>query len=471
MPDEAPTLDLSAFDLRPAWAKGPSDGGGAAAPRPPRDRAPEDRRGGKYAGRDRGRHPGKPGRKPFGNRRDEKPPPPPPNPFPWLRIGFGVTAPAVETVAQQVRHTGKTFGLFEIARILLRNPASYTIDLSAVAPSPAEPFFAVAADGSVWLSKAAAVQHILRTRLEEFYRAETVGVDPPKGNFPVVAVCGMSGTLIGPPNHHDYERRLRELHREKFSRMDFEQFRFRLKMERDAEVVEKWRAAASQVTVYHPSGVEGDAPKLDNLAAVEAHFLAHHADANVAACTSVSIPGDPRAAKVDAGLAPLIQHVRSEEERFPLRLARSLSRALTAAGLRFHKNANRTTYVSASRTRHLDPDQVAVSDSVRRILEAIRAKPGIRRPHLLDQLAPPVPAPVPAPAPTEGEVTGEVAEAAPPPPDPAREAVVQDLLWLTHEGYVIEYADGRLESVPPPKNPPKEAAASAGGVQEQQPEA
>jgi hypothetical protein len=37
--------------------------------------------------------------------------------------------------------------------------------------------------------------------------------------------------------------------------------------------------------------------------------------------------------------------------------------------------------------------------------------------------------------------------------------VVNDLLWLTHEGYVIEFADGRLESVPPPKNPPKPEAA------------
>ena len=41
------------------------------------------------------------------------------------------------------------------------------------------------------------------------------------------------------------------------------------------------------------------------------------------------------------------------------------------------------------------------------------------------------------------------------PEEAAREAVTQDLLWLTHEGYVTEYADTRLESVPPPKNPAK----------------
>ncbi|MFM8886230.1 MAG: hypothetical protein ACKOKC_07440, partial [Chthoniobacterales bacterium] len=47
------------------------------------------------------------------------------------------------------------------------------------------------------------------------------------------------------------------------------------------------------------------------------------------------------------------------------------------------------------------------------------------------------------------------------PEEAARDAVIQDLLWLTHEGYVIEFADSRLESVQPPKNPPKPAVETA----------
>jgi hypothetical protein len=42
--------------------------------------------------------------------------------------------------------------------------------------------------------------------------------------------------------------------------------------------------------------------------------------------------------------------------------------------------------------------------------------------------------------------------------------VVNDLLWLTHEGYVVEYADSRLEAVPPPKNPPKPVPVVEEGV-------
>ncbi|MEX1110998.1 MAG: hypothetical protein WEB31_04285 [Chthoniobacterales bacterium] len=498
MSEEAPTLDLSALDFRPAWAKDPASA--PSAPREFREPRPE-KRGGfprshKFEGKPGGLRRGGPkphGQKFDGPRRDDnRPPPPPPNPFPWLRIAFTATAPAVETVVAQVRHTGKTFSLFDIARILLRNPASYTIDLTSAPKQPEGPFWVVDADRSVWLQREAALRHLLRKKRDDFYRAETVETEPPKGNFPVVAVCGMSGVLLGPPNHHDFERRLRKLHRERFARLDFETFRGRLKMERDPEVIEKWRAEASKTTVYFPLAGE-NAEKLPDPAAVERHFAEHHAPAHLKFVDLAAVPGDPKTTAVDPALAPLLNHARDEEERFPLRLAQSLSRALSAAGLRFYKTPNRTTFVSAARPRHLNLDEVPVSESIKKILELIRAKKSIRRPQLLDLLAPaavmsdrgdssPLAAPSPSPvvAPDPASIPPAASDpAAPPlaepataptnpeastpvpavPVNPARDATVNDLLWLTHEGYVIEFADGRLESVPPPKNPPKPEAA------------
>ncbi len=504
MPEDAPTLDLSALDFRPAWAKDPSSA--PPAPREFREPGPGrggPKRGGKFSGKPGGprRGPKPHGKKFDGPRRDDRQPaPPPPNPFPWLRIAFTATPSAVETVVAQVRHTGKTFSLFDIARILLRNPASYTIDLTSAPKQPEGPFWVVDVDHSVWLAREAAIRHLLRKKRDEIYRAETVEVEPPKGNFPVVAVCGMSGVLLGPPNHHDFERKLRELHRERFARMDFETFRSRLKMERDPEIVEKWRTEASKTTVYYPR--EGENPeKLTDLAAVERHFAEHHAPAHLKFVDLAPVPGDPKTTAVDPALAPLLNHAHDEEERFPLRLAQSLSRALSSAGLRFHKSPNRTTFVSAARPRHLNLDEVPVSDSIKKILELIRGKKSLRRPQLLDLLAPSAAAPdpstpppaAPAPAapsdaPAEVPVSEPPPVAAPPvaaeplatpaqgstppavpaepqtpaaPVDPARQAVINDLLWLTHEGYVIEYADGRLEAVPPPKHPPKPAPAEA----------
>jgi hypothetical protein len=310
---------------------------------------------------------------------------------------------------------------------------------------------------------------LLRKKRDELYRAETVEIEPPKGNFPVVAVCGMSGVLLGPPNHHDFERRLRDLQRDRFARLDFETLRSRLKMERDPEVIEKWRAEASRTTVYYPR--EGENPeKLSDLAAVERHFAEHYASAHLKFVDIAPVPGDPKTTAVDPALAPLLNYARTEEERFPLRLAQSLSRALSGAGLRFHKSGNRTTFVSASRPRYLNLEELAVSDSIRKIIEAIRAKKSLRRSQLLDLLAPaaaPSTEPVvPAePASVSDSATAESGATAPTPAparpsDPARDAVINDLLWLTHEGYVVEYADSRLEAVPPPKNPPKPAVTA-----------
>lgn len=456
MPENTPLFDFSALDFGPAWAREPADAPRpAAAEEPPEsrrpsreerhDRRPErpfrQRRGGDGGRRDRR---GGGGRTSFDSRRrpHEERPAPPVNPFPWLRIAFAPTPAAVETVVQQIRHTGKTYSLFDIARMLLRNPVSYVLELSC-ASKPAEgPFYIAKPDGSVWLSREAAVRHLLGAKLENFYRAETVEIAPPKGNFNVVAVCGMSGTLLGPPNLHGYERTMRELHRQKFSRMDFEVFRSRLKMDRSPEVIERWRAEASKAVHYFVLGDEG-AEKLEGLSAVEAHFMAHHAAENIAAETTCTAPGNPRTVAMDSALLSFLTGVLAEEMRFPLRLAQSLSRALSQAGLRFRKSPNRTTWVSSSRPRHLDLSQVAVSDSIRNILETIRGKKIIRRQELLDMLAPSPP-------------SETAAVDAAPPEDPARQTVIENLLWLTHEGYVIEYSDGRLESVPP--HPPRAEA-------------
>lgn len=450
MSEESPQLDLSTLDFRPSWAK---DSVGSEPPRhassPPN--APEEpyrERSGDRRGKgsfQRGKFGGKKGRR--DDRRSpqrEVRPLPPANPFPWLRLGFTATASAVETVVQQIRHTGKTFSLFDIARILLRNPVSYVLELSAVPPQPEGPFYLAKADESVWLSRTAAVQHLLQAKLDQFYRAEIVDVEPPKGNFTVVAVCGMSGTLLGPPNLHDYEQRVRELHRQKFGRMDFDKFRTRLTMDRSPEAIEKWRTTASKIQEYY-SLKEESPEKLRSLEAVEKHFLTHHAAMEIEVLATCMIPGKPSAVALDPALVPLLSRAREEEERFPLRLAQSLSRALTQAGLRFRKSSNRTTWVSAARPRHLDATQVAISDSIRKILETIREKKVIRRPELLDILVPP-PAVVEIPSAETSEK--QTADSA------ARQAVLEELLWLTHEGYVVEFSDGRLEVVPPPTTTP-----------------
>ena len=107
------------------------------------------------------------------------------------------------------------------------------------------------ADASLWLSREEAIQHVLSgPALEHFYTAEDVSVDPPAGNFSVIAVCGLSGVILGPPNHHEYQRNIARLHRERFADMSIDRYKSRIRMESGEEIIEKWKEQVSRVRQY-----------------------------------------------------------------------------------------------------------------------------------------------------------------------------------------------------------------------------
>src|SRR5690606_23486378 len=107
------------------------------------------------------------------------------------------------------------------------------------------------ADGSVWLSREEAISHFLGSpAIEKYYLAEEVEVGAPTGNYTVVAVCGLSGSLLGPPNHHEYQRNIARLHQERFSHMSLERYKSRIAMESGEEVIERWKEQASRVRHY-----------------------------------------------------------------------------------------------------------------------------------------------------------------------------------------------------------------------------
>jgi len=182
----------------------------------------------------------------------------------------------------------------------------------------------------------------------------------------------------------------------------------------------------------------------------------------------------------------LLRRAWEEQQRFPLRVVHALSQQFAAHGLQFFKVNKTVTHVSVARPHYLDLGESPVSESIRRIVEFIEATPGCTRKRLLGSLAPaPAPAPLPvvpppavAPPPAEPASTGDPAAApastpvpvaAPegpkePQPTPEQTALISDLHWLIHQGHVIEFANGRLETAKKPKPkpvPPSPPAAPA----------
>jgi hypothetical protein len=427
-------------------------------PRPPRRDQPHPGPGGPRGDRDRRQGGGPRGQYAPEVRRQAAPPPPPP---PEILVSILPDDKGVESLARQIRMAGRAYPLFEIAKLVLQKPERQQVRFEVKKDTegkPIQPLFLCALDDTLWLSEDEVVQHVLGKHFAMFYQTERTATEPPKGTYTFVAQCGMSGTILGPPNYHDYQNQLRKLHAERFARMPFEAFKARVKIVKDEAIVKKWIEDHSFKTEYICLNV-AEALKLPNREEVEKHFrqvhlpnliknVERHVVSGVAA-RQIRSPGLPRA----------VRAAWEEQQRFPLKLATALSQQFATHGLQFFKVNRTVTHVSVARPRYLDLQATPVSEGVKRIVEFITANPKCTRRKLFAALAPT--APVPAPDQT----------AATPPTAPASEsgpeqtAIASDLHWLIHEGHVIEFANGVLETakkpLPRPPKPEKKQEPSA----------
>jgi hypothetical protein len=343
----------------------------------------------------------------------------------------------VDGLLKQIKSTAKTYSLFELARLVLEKSARYLVEFQRKSgPS----LFQVVADGTLWLSESDAAGRILATQLDKFYRLERIAVEPPKGASPIIAQCGMSGVLLGPPNLHDYQLKVQKLHAERYSNMAFDIYKARIRMVRDEESIQKWRDEQSSQNVYFPlEAPEGSEPEpLKNLAEVAEHFQKNHA------ATAIINPGDhftaPGSAPVNDSAPAVIEFTRRELDnliRFPLPLANTLGQKLAGGGLQIFKAHENITYVSVARPKMLDRQANPVSESLAAILDYLESNAGKPRAEQWKALLA---------LPTL-------------PSDPAlREpALLRDFHWLLLQGHVIDFASKGLE-IPrrPPARPPQE---------------
>ena len=93
-------------------------------------------------------------------------------------------------------------------------------------------------------------KHLIAHHMEEFFDVEEVDCDPPSGSFVCVARCGLSGELLGPPNHHSYKARIHEMLRTRYPNLSEEEYCGRIETVRDPEVIEQWRQMCTKKKIY-----------------------------------------------------------------------------------------------------------------------------------------------------------------------------------------------------------------------------
>lgn len=375
------------------------------------------------------------GRGEFRGPRGEHRPPPPRVPMPdGLQVEVSATGSCLDALVGRIKMSGRAFGMFDLAKVVLGARDRIEVEFVRKDPEKAPRLFrsGEGEETGLWTDRMEAARKFLRKdSIEKLYRVEETETEPPKGDFKAVAVCSLSGRIIGPPNHHSFQTAVLRLHRERFSNMPLAQYKTKIRTEADEELVNRWKQEQSRQIryVYPREQTEGVAEViLDSMEAVERHFLSELCQDVVQEVDRASVPGQIPGKQLSPELLALLRQEVEGLQRNPFHLVKRLCGQLERRGLKIFKRQGKKLFVSKARPRPLDPT-VMLADDVSLIVDTIRARPGIRVSELVTFLAPKSSS---DPELKSGELT------------PRETAILTHLRWLIDEGFVIEYASTAL---------------------------
>jgi hypothetical protein len=372
-----------------------------------------------------------------------------------VSVRFLPHPPAFNSVIAQIKSGSVAYSVFALARLFLEKPERYDVRLTTPEDRP---LFQLGENGAVSSDRTILEGSAFTNARDDFYNVEVVQSEPLKGNFTNVARCRLSGTLLGPTNHHNYQPQLRNLYEARFSRrMSFFDYQKQVEIVSDPAVVEEWKEQARNVTTY--TAKTGEPPlTFTNAAEVERHFRQNHLPGLLHGAHELTIGGVLSRRLPDRALGRAIEEAWSVETRSPSKMMQELSTGLRQAGLNIFRHRRGMLFVSPIRARVFSHESTGVSASINAILEKVTSTPGINLKQMAEQLAP--------------------AGAEPADLERARLALASDLHWLVSEGYLIEFNDGSLDlpKTKPPVAPAsktleKPAAAIEAGPVESTPEA
>ncbi len=185
-------------------------------------------------------------------RRDFRPQRPEYPPLP-LDIRVLPEQKALGAVIRRIQTSHHAFPLRDIAWLFLDNPASCLIRVEPVKDQQL-PLFQCKVCGLPALTEDEIRAHLVNRHMDDFFDVEEVTCEPPAGAFVCVARCGLSGELLGPPNHHSFNSKVHEMLRTRYPNMAEETYRSRIETVREQEVIEQWRQQCTKKRIYRRKG-------------------------------------------------------------------------------------------------------------------------------------------------------------------------------------------------------------------------
>ncbi len=363
-----------------------------------------------------------------------------------LTVSFIPERRGLKPLANLLAKTARAYALMDVAAMFLSRPEYHAVKLELAAQAPrAHQLYQCRQCQLLFLSSEQVIQHGLAKHFDLFYEGESIQVEPPKGKFMCVARCGLSGALLGPPNHHAFNDSLLEMHRTRFASLPLEEYRAKIINDTDPAAIEQWKQALCQQMIYRPRQPDASAQIFNRRAEAELHFREQQAPTLIRQGKRFVIAGPLSRQIEDPTLKQIIQQAWYRESRFPIKMAMALQAAFRSYGLHTFKTAPKSSFITAIRPQPMAAAQ-ALAD-IRRILEHLEAHPGLSRADLVAAL-----------------------QGASAPEGPPVAQLINHLRWLIDKGHIIEFMDGKLAvpQQPAPRQPqaspsiqPRMTAASA----------
>lgn len=440
--DGTQTQDLRLeLNFVPEWARKPSnenylsfssddDGSSRSKGKPARDRHGKrdrgsDRRGEPRSGGRQSRQPRNASPQPERHHSQHREPYREP---PKVNVRFLPSPKAISEILKKLKASRQAHPLFQIAGIYLANPETCLARVEAAPGTPGLHIVQCRICGMIDLNEDSIRRHMVKEHLEQFMEKTEEQGEPPTGSFNCVAQCGLSGTLLGPPNHHSYGQKLREIHSQLFPNMSLERYQSSIRTIHDPELVEKWKQEFSRKTAYRLK--DGENRESMPFLKAEAFFLQSIAPEHIARSRKAIIPVPLCRSIGDRSLQQVVKNAWIEENRFPISIMMALRGAFTNKGLVVFKAGKGRGHLFVSHIPLAPIGVEHVVDSIREVLLYLQQNPGSTRLKMIEDLRPG--------AEPESDLVAEI---------------LTPLSWLIERGHIIEFYNGTL-SVPELKKEP-----------------
>ena len=392
-----------------------------------------------------------------------------------VEVKFLPNHDALSVVLLKVAHSHRAYPVRDIARLFTDKTDSCHVRIEVKPDQEGLELWQCSSCGLIGTSQEALRAHLLADHFTDFFEKVTVEEAEPSGSFPSIAKCGISGRLIGPPNHHSYAARLREIKGEVAPGMSDEEYRRRIEIVHDDEAVAQWKQEARIRVLYRrlppppppakanrsadaapaadapaaPSPVEtspveaspvetppveaeapaaeapaasADVPLLDRSAA-EAVFMAEVAPKLLVSRKRATCTFQQASAITDRRIAPAFQETWRRERRNPLSLFFAVRAALRSRKFQLFRTSTprgQEEFVIAKTLTALDVSH-AVPELVQ-IIDFVTQHPGCTRNDLFSALD----------IPMSGTRNAE------------QDRLFQQFAWIVERGHLIEFHNGVL---------------------------